>query len=202
MLYELFNHLESSGFPGARLFSFISFRAGLAFILSLFIATIIGRRIINKLKALQIGEVVRDLGLEGEATKKGTPTMGGIIIIIAILFPCLLIGRLDNVYLILMFITTLWMGTLGFIDDYIKVFKKNKKGMPGRYKIIGQAGLGIIVGLTLYLSPDVVIRENTTVTAPDGITEEVEYTPENIKSTKTTQPIFKDNNLDNADYEP
>ncbi len=202
MLYELFRYLDTLDLPGSGLFSFITFRAGATFILSLFIATIIGSRIIDKLRNLQIGEVVRDLGLEGENEKKGTPTMGGIIIIISILVPCLLMGRLDNIYLILMFITTLWMGTLGFIDDYIKVFKKNKEGMSGKWKIIGQAGLGIVVGLTLYLSPDVVIRENTEVVTPAGEIEEVEYTSENIKSTKTTIPFFKNNNLDYADLVP
>ena len=161
MLYYLFQYLESSfDFPGARLFSYISFRSGVAFILALFIATIIGRRIINKLQILQIGELVRDLGLEGQMSKKGTPTMGGIIIIIAILIPCLLVGRLGNIYMILMLITTVWLGAIGFLDDYIKVFKKDKEGLHGRFKIVGQVGLGLIVGLTLFLSPDVVIREN------------------------------------------
>ena len=151
MLYYLFQYLESSfDFPGARLFSYISFRSGVAFILALFIATIIGRRIINKLQILQIGELVRDLGLEGQMSKKGTPTMGGIIIIIAILIPCLLVGRLGNIYMILMLITTVWLGAIGFLDDYIKVFKKDKEGLHGRFKIVGQVGLGLIVGLNLH----------------------------------------------------
>lgn len=132
------------------MFSYISFRSGVAFILALFIATIIGRRIINKLQILQIGELVRDLGLEGQMSKKGTPTMGGIIIIIAILIPCLLVGRLGNIYMILMLITTVWLGAIGFLDDYIKVFKKDKEGLHGRFKIVGQVGLGLIVGLTLF----------------------------------------------------
>ena len=200
MLYYLFQYLESSfDFPGARLFSYISFRSGVAFILALFIATIIGRRIINKLQILQIGELVRDLGLEGQMSKKGTPTMGGIIIIIAILIPCLLVGRLGNIYMILMLITTVWLGAIGFLDDYIKVFKKDKEGLHGRFKIVGQVGLGLIVGLTLFLSPDVVIRENVAVQTPGADTEVVKYESENIKSTQTTIPFFKSNNLDYAD---
>ena len=195
MLYYLFQYLESSfDFPGARLFSYISFRSGVAFILALFIATIIGRRIINKLQILQIGELVRDLGLEGQMSKKGTPTMGGIIIIIAILIPCLLVGRLGNIYMILMLITTVWLGAIGFLDDYIKVFKKDKEGLHGRFKIVGQVGLGLIVGLTLFLSPDVVIRENVAVQTPGADTEVVKYESENIKSTQTTIPFFKNNN--------
>lgn len=203
MLYYLFQYLESSfDFPGARLFSYISFRSGGAFILALFIATIIGRRIINKLQILQIGELVRDLGLEGQMSKKGTPTMGGIIIIIAILIPCLLVGRLGNIYMILMLITTVWLGAIGFLDDYIKVFKKDKEGLHGRFKIVGQVGLGLIVGLTLFLSPDVVIRENVAVQTPGADTEVVKYESENIKSTQTTIPFFKNNNLDYADLVP
>ena len=184
------------------MFSYISFRSGVAFILSLFIATIIGRRIINKLQLLQIGEIVRDLGLEGQMSKKGTPTMGGIIIIIAILIPCLLVGRLGNIYMILMLVTTVWLGAIGFLDDYIKVFKKDKEGLHGRFKIVGQVGLGLIVGLTLFLSPDVVIRENVAVQTPGETTEVIRYEPENIKSTQTTIPFFKNNNLDYADLVP
>ena len=203
MLYYLFQYLESTfDIPGARLFSYISFRSGVAFILSLFIATIIGRRIINKLQLLQIGEIVRDLGLEGQMSKKGTPTMGGIIIIIAILIPCLLVGRLGNIYMILMLVTTVWLGAIGFLDDYIKVFKKDKEGLHGRFKIVGQVSLGLIVGLTLFLSPDVVIRENVAVQTPGETTEVVKYEAENIKSTQTTIPFFKNNNLDYADLVP
>lgn len=203
MLYYLFQYLESTfDLPGARLFSYISFRSGVAFILSLFIATIIGRRIINKLQLLQIGEIVRDLGLEGQMAKKGTPTMGGIIIIIAILIPCLLVGRLGNIYMILMLVTTVWLGAIGFLDDYIKVFKKDKEGLHGKFKIVGQVGLGLIVGFTLYLSPDVVIRENVAVQTPGTETEVIKYESENIKSTQTTIPFFKNNNLDYADLVP
>lgn len=198
MLYYLFQYLETLHIPGSRLFDYISFRSGIALILSLFIATIIGRRIIDKLQLLQIGEIVRDLGLEGQMSKKGTPTMGGIIIIIAILIPCLLVGKLSNIYMILMLVTTVWLGSLGFLDDYIKVFKKDKEGLHGRFKIIGQIGLGLIVGLTLYLSPDVVIRENVQVKGANN-EEVIKYTPENIKSTQTTIPFFKNNNFDYAD---
>lgn len=197
MLYYLFNYLDQLDFPGAGMFKYVSFRSGLALILSLFIATAIGRRIIDRLQFLQIGETVRNLGLEGQMSKKGTPTMGGIIIIIAILVPVLLCAKLTNVYLILMVITTVWLGALGFADDYIKVFKKNKEGMHGRFKIVGQVGLGLIVGLVLFLSPDVVIRENLEVRRGDTI-QEVKFHPQETKSTKTTIPFVKNNNFDYA----
>lgn len=198
MLYDLFQHLDQFDFPGAGMFRYVTFRSGMAFILSLFISTVIGRRIIDTLQKKQIGEVVRDLGLEGQMKKKGTPTMGGIIIIISIIAPCLLIADLSNIYMLLMLLTTVWLGCIGFLDDYIKVFKKDKEGLHGRFKIIGQVGLGLIVGLTLYLSPNVVIRENTQTT--DANNEQVvRYTQEDIKSTQTTIPFFKNNNLDYAD---
>lgn len=197
MLYYLFNYLDQLDFPGAGMFKYVSFRSGLALILSLFIATAIGRRIIDRLQYLQIGETVRNLGLEGQMSKKGTPTMGGIIIIIAILVPVLLCAKLTNIYLILMVITTVWLGALGFADDYIKVFKKNKEGMHGRFKIVGQVGLGLIVGLVLFLSPDVVIRENMEVRQGDTI-QEVKFHPQETKSTKTTIPFVKNNNFDYA----
>lgn len=200
MLYYLFQYLDKvSSFPGAGLFKYISFRSGAAFILSLFIATYFGKRIILFLQKQQIGELVRDLGLEGQMSKKGTPTMGGVIIILAILVPCLLIGHLGNIYMILMLITTVWLGFIGGLDDYIKVFKKNKEGLHGRFKIVGQVGLGFIVGLTLYLSPNVVIRENLkTIKHIDYQT--VEYSSDSMKSTQTTIPFFKNNNLDYADF--
>lgn len=179
------------------MFKYVSFRSGLALILSLFIATAIGRKIIDRLQYLQIGETVRNLGLEGQMSKKGTPTMGGIIIIIAILVPTILFARLTNIYTLLMIITTLWLGALGFADDYIKVFKKNKEGMHGRFKIIGQVGLGLIVGLVLFLSPDVVIRENIEVRKGE-VLEEVRFHPQETKSTKTTIPFMKNNNFDYA----
>ena len=196
MLYYLFNYLDQLDFPGAGMFRYVSFRAALAVILSLLISTIIGRKIIDKLQKLQIGETIRDLGLEGQMSKKGTPTMGGIIIIISILVPVLLCGRLDNIYIILMLITTVWLGILGFADDYIKVFRKNKDGLKGKLKIVAQVGLGLIVGLTLYLSPDVIIRENIESRNSDGIIEHVSYTTEGAKSTQTTIPFVKNNNLD------
>ncbi len=198
MLYYLFQYLDGLDVPGAGVFKYISFRSAAALILSLFISTIIGRRIINKLQMMQIGELVRDLGLEGQMQKKGTPTMGGVIIIISILIPMLLIGRLGNVYLILMLITTIWLGIIGFVDDYIKVFKKDKEGLHGRFKIIGQIGLGLIVGIVLYASPKVVIRENSEIIKGD-IVSEVKYHSQDIKSTKTTIPFVKNNNLDYAD---
>ena len=138
------------------MFNFISFRTGLAFILALVISTTFGRKIIDYLQKKQIGETIRDLGLEGQMSKKGTPTMGGVIIIIAILIPTLLLANITNTYVLLMIITTVWLGFIGFLDDYIKVFRKNKEGLKGRFKIVGQIGLGLIVGLTMYLSPDMV----------------------------------------------
>jgi len=198
MLYYLFNYLDKLDFPGAGMFHYISFRSSMALIFSLFISTLIGRKIINKLQLLQIGETVRELGLEGQMSKKGTPTMGGIIIIISILIPVLLFAKLDNVYIILMLITTVWLGLIGFLDDYIKVFKKNKEGLNGRFKIVGQVGLGFIVGITLYLSPDVMMRENVETRKDNTITE-VKHSPA-IKSTKTTIPFFKNNNLDYRDW--
>ena len=200
MLYHLFTWLDKAfDFPGAGMFNFISFRTGLAFIFSLLLATMFGRRIIDFLQKKQIGETIRELGLEGQMSKKGTPTMGGIIIIIAILIPTLLLAALNNVYIIMMLITTVWLGIIGFLDDYIKVFRKNKDGLSGRFKIVGQVGLGLIVGLTMYLSPDVVIRENKEIKGADQRVEDVTYSKEDIKSTKSTIPFFKNNNLDYAD---
>lgn len=196
MLYYLFNYLDQIDFPGAGMFKYVSFRSALALIMSLLIATIIGRKIINKLQKMQVGETIRNLGLEGQMSKKGTPTMGGIIIIIAILVPVLLFTMLHNVYIILMLITTIWLGTLGFMDDYIKVFKKDKAGLRGKFKVIAQIGLGVIVGLTLYLSPDIVIRENVEFRNQDNVIERVSYEAEGAKSTQTTIPFVKNNNLD------
>lgn len=196
MLYYLFNFLDQLDFPGAGMFRYVSFRSALSMILALLISTIIGRKIINKLQLLQIGELVRNLGLEGQLSKKGTPTMGGIIIIVAILIPVLLLAKLENVYIILMIITTLWLGSLGFLDDYIKVFKKDKEGLHGRFKIIAQIGLGLIVGITLYLSPAVIVKENTEIRNENNVIEKVTYEVEGVKSTQTTIPFFKNNNLD------
>ncbi|MDR0732703.1 MAG: phospho-N-acetylmuramoyl-pentapeptide-transferase [Dysgonamonadaceae bacterium] len=194
MLYYLFDYLDKLDVPGAGVFHYISFRSVLALILSLAISTIIGRRIIEKLQLLQIGETIRNLGLEGQMKKTGTPTMGGIIIIIAILVPVLLLARLTNVYIILMLITTVWLGIIGFIDDYIKVVRKNKDGLSGKLKILGQVGLGLIVGLTIYLSPNAVIRENAEIRENNVVTEIV-YNKE-VKSTKTTIPFMKNNHFD------
>jgi phospho-N-acetylmuramoyl-pentapeptide-transferase len=194
MLYYLFDYLDKLDFPGAGMFRYISFRSVLALIFSLTISTISGRKIIEKLQQMQIGESIRDLGLEGQMKKEGTPTMGGIIIIIAILVPVLLLARLTNVYIILMLITTVWLGTIGFIDDYIKIIRKNKDGLSGKLKIVGQVGLGLIVGLTIYLSPNAVIRENAEIREHNVITEIV-YNKE-VKSTKTTIPFVKNNHFD------
>jgi phospho-N-acetylmuramoyl-pentapeptide-transferase len=198
MLYYLFDYLDKLDFPGAGMFYYVSFRSAMALILSLIISTLIGRKIIEKLQKKQIGEIVRDLGLEGQMNKVGTPTMGGIIIIIAIIIPVLLFAKLDNIYIILMLITILWLGAIGFADDYIKVFRKNKEGLSGRLKIVGQVGLGLIVGVTLYLSPDAVMRENVEIRKDDVITDVV-YSPD-IKSTQTTIPFVKNNNLDYRDW--
>lgn len=200
MLYHLFTYLDKAfDFPGAGMFNYISFRTGVAFILALILSTLFGRKIIDFLQRKQIGEIVRDLGLEGQMKKKGTPTMGGIIIIIAILVPTLLIANLTNIYILLMIITTVWLGAIGFLDDYIKVFRKNKEGLSGRFKIVGQVGLGLIVGLTLYLSPDVVIRENIEIKGETNRVEDVQYAKNDVKSTKSTIPFFKNNNLNYAD---
>lgn len=198
MLYYLFEYLDKFDFPGAGMFKYVSFRAAMAIIFSLLITTIIGRRIINMLQKMQIGETVRNLGLEGQLSKVGTPTMGGIIIIIAILVPVLFFARVDNVYIILMLITTVWLGSLGFLDDYMKL-KRDKEGLQGKFKVIAQIGLGLIVGLTLYLSPDVIIRENVEFVNEEGIIEKVSYNAEGVKSTQTTIPFFKNNNLDYED---
>ena len=201
MLYHLFQYLEKQiAFPGIHLFNYISFRTGLAFILALLLSTLLGRRIIDFLQKKQIGEIVRDLGLEGQMSKKGTPTMGGVIIIIAILIPTLLLANLTNTYILLMLITTVWLGLIGFVDDYIKVFRKNKEGLSGRFKIVGQVGLGVIVGMTMYLSSDVVIRENIEVKgAQTQRVENVIYAKKDVKSTFTTIPFVKNNNLNYAD---
>ena len=200
MLYYLFNYLDKLDVPGAGMFNYISFRAALAFLFALIFSTLIGRRIINRLQKMQIGETIRDLDLEGQMKKTGTPTMGGIIILLSILLPCLFVGVLDNVYMILMLITTVWLGLLGFADDYIKVFKRNKDGLRGIFKIIGQVGIGLIVGLTLYFSPNAVIVENVQKHVDTKTQlEVVEYAKDEVKSTKTTIPFFKNNNLDYAD---
>ena len=208
MLYYLFKYLDELDFPGAGMFHYITFRSACAIILSLLLATIIGKRVIRILQKQQIGEEIRDLGLEGQMQKKGTPTMGGIIILLSILIPVLLFARLDNIYVQLMIISTLWLGAIGFADDYIKVFRKHKEGLKGRFKVIGQVGLGLIVGITLYISDDVVIRERATISEIGQVTSMVDegFEGENVpkaltrdvKSTKTTIPFFKNNEFDYA----
>jgi phospho-N-acetylmuramoyl-pentapeptide-transferase len=198
MLYYLFEYLESQfNLTGASVFQFITFRAALAFVFSLLFSSIFGKRIINFLRNQQVGETVRDLGLEGQAEKTGTPTMGGIIIILATLIPVLLLAKLDNIYVILLLITTVWMGFIGFVDDYIKVFKKDKGGLSGKFKVLGQVGLGLIVGSMLYFHPDVTMKEQLPVqeqlVQQDG---RKQVFGDAHKSTKTTIPFLKDNELD------
>ncbi len=209
MFYYLFNYLESLNFPGARMFSYISFRSAAAVITSLIISLLIGKWMIQYLQKEQVGEVVRDLGLEGQYKKQGTPSMGGIIILASIIIPTLLFARLENIYIILMLITTIWLGFMGFLDDYIKIFKKNKEGLAGRFKIIGQISLGIIIGLTLFFSKEVVIVEKVNV-ANISLRERTELLDPSVqysdqgeinmerKSTKTTIPFIKNNEFDYA----
>ncbi len=200
MLYYLFDWLQRMDIPGAGMFGYTSFRSLIAVILALFISTIFGSRFIRFLKSKQITETQRDAKIDPFGVGKvGVPSMGGVIIIVATLIPCLLLGKLHNTYMILMLITTVWLGALGFADDYIKIFKRDKEGLHGKFKIIGQVGLGLIVGLTLYMSPTVVIRENIEINKP-GQEMEVVHSNENVKSTKTTIPFLKSNNLDYADF--
>lgn len=201
MLYYLFTYLDQQfDIPGAGVFQYISFRAGVAAVLSLLITITFGSQLIAFLRRKQVGEDIRDLGLEGQMQKKGTPTMGGLIIIAAILIPTLLMAKLDNVYVILLITTTVWLGLIGFLDDYIKVFKKNKEGLAGRFKIVGQVGIGLIVGLTLYFNHNVVVREVKTTSLASiemvrlEAEQKLEY--EDIKSTKTTVPFLKGNEFD------
>ena len=208
MLYHLFRYLdEAYDLPGSGMFQYISFRAAAAIILSLLIVIIFGRSIIDFLRRKQIGEEIRDLGLEGQLQKRGTPTMGGVIILIAILIPTLLFGRLDNVYVQLMLVSTVWLGLIGGLDDYIKVFRHRKEGLKGRFKIVGQVGLGIIVGTTMWLSGDIVVREKTTQpvetvyydadgTVVQTVQRNVLIDSESTKTTKTTIPFVKNNEFD------
>lgn len=198
MLYHLFHALEEYDLPGGRLVEYITFRSGLALVLSLFISIVFGKKIIERLQLMQVGEIVRNLGLQGQMEKKGTPTMGGIIIIISILIPCMLLGKLDNVYMVLMIVATIWCGALGFADDYLKIKKHNKEGMKGKFKIVGQVGLGLIVGLTMYLSPSIVMNENVTVENKQTSEMVVKHKTETVKSTKTTIPFVKNHNFDYA----
>ncbi|MDH4403925.1 MAG: phospho-N-acetylmuramoyl-pentapeptide-transferase [Flavobacterium sp.] len=201
MLYYLFEYLHKAlNIPGTGVFQYITFRSALALILSLLISTIFGKRIINFLRKQQVGETVRELGLEGQAQKAGTPTMGGLIIIFATLIPVLLLTKLNNIYIILLIVTTIWMGIIGFIDDYIKIFKKDKEGLKGIFKVFGQVGLGIIVGSVLYLHPDVTVRKDLNLKGPIVQTEKViQNAPIEEKSTATTIPFFKNNEFDYAE---
>ncbi len=206
MLYYLFNFLDRHyEIPGAGLFEFLSFRSAMAIILSLGISTIYGKKIINYLLTKQVGESVRDLGLKGQSEKAGTPTMGGIIIIISTLIPVLLFARLDNIYVILLIVATLWMGAIGFLDDYIKIFKKDKAGLKGIFKVIGQVGLGLIVGCTMYFHPGITVKEETNAPSFNSNVEYIEQISsatspgiQGEKSTTTTIPFVKDNELDYA----
>ncbi len=200
MLYYLFSLLQDSDIPGVRLMDYLTFRSGVALLMALFIAMVFGRKIIDRLQRMQVGEIVRDLDLEGQMKKTGTPTMGGIIIIVATVLPCLLMGNLANVYMILMLVATVWLGALGFADDYLKMKRHNKDGMSGKFKIIGQVGLGLIVGLTMMYSPDIVMRQNhEVINHTSNMVEEVIYESEEIKATQTTIPFVKENNFDYAD---
>ncbi len=208
MLYSLFKYLDRVyDLPGSGMFQYISFRAAMAIILSLLIVIFFGLPIIRMLQRHQIGEEIRDLGLEGQLAKRGTPTMGGIIILVAILVPMLLFGRLDNVYIQLMLVSTIWLGCIGFLDDYIKVFRHHKDGLKGRFKIVGQVGLGIIVGTVMWCSDDVVIREKSATPVETVYIDEQGYEVESVarrvvvssnpeKTTKTTIPFVKNNELD------
>lgn len=205
MLYYLFDYLEKQfQFPGATLFGFLTFRGALAMILSLLISTIYGKRIIRFLQKKQMGETIRDLGLAGQAEKAGTPTMGGIIIILATLIPVLLLAKLENVYIILLIVTTLWMGVIGFLDDYIKKFKNDKEGLKGRFKVMGQIGLGLIVGCTLYFNDSVTIKEKLPLEQQQELLEKNPDLPitqlfgKEEKSTKATIPFMKNNEFDYA----
>ena len=208
MLYHLFRYLdEAYDLPGSGMFQYISFRAAAAIILSLLIVIIFGRSIIDFLRRKQIGEEIRDLGLQGQLQKKGTPTMGGVIILVAILVPMLLFGKLDNVYIQLLLVSTVWLGLIGGLDDYIKVFRHRKEGLKGRFKIVGQVGLGGIVGTTMWLSPDIVVREKVTQpvqtvylnedgTVLETVQRHVVVSSESLKTTQTTIPFVKNNEFD------
>ncbi|WP_298499481.1 phospho-N-acetylmuramoyl-pentapeptide-transferase [uncultured Algibacter sp.] len=206
MLYYLFEYLEKQfQLPGASLFGFLTFRAALAMILSLLISTIYGKRVIRFLQKKQMGETIRDLGLEGQKEKAGTPTMGGLIIILATLIPVFLLAKLENIYIILLIVTTLWMGVIGFVDDYLKKFKNDKEGLKGRFKVLGQIGLGVIVGATLFFHQDVTMKEKLPIEeqrvllAQNPDIEASKLFGDEIKTTKTTIPFVKGNEFDYAD---
>jgi len=194
MLYYLFEYLQSAyDFPGAGLFQYISFRAAMAVITSLLVSLVFGGKIIRLIQRKQIGEEIRILGLTGEETKKGTPTMGGLIILSAILIPTLLFTKLDNIYIQIMIVSTVWLGAIGFIDDYIKVFKKDKEGLAGRFKILGQVGIGLIVGLVMVFHSDIVVKDEVSFFSETELIDSVNLAK---KSSKTTTPFLKDNEFD------
>jgi len=201
MLYYLFEFLDRKwDVPGTGVFQYITFRSGLAVILSLLISTVFGKRVINFLRRQQIGETVRELGLEGQSAKAGTPTMGGLIIIMSTLIPVLLLAKLDNIYIMLLIVTTLWMGTIGFLDDYIKIFKKDKEGLKGKFKVVGQVVLGLFVGYVLYFHPSVTVRTDTgRVNIFENTQNVITPAPVEEKSTATTIPFFKNNEFDYAE---
>lgn len=205
MLYYLFQYLDKLDFPGAGVFQYISFRAAMALITSLLISVVFGKRIISFIRKKQIGETIRELGLEGQVQKTGTPTMGGLIILAAIIIPTLLFSKIFNIYIILMLVSTIWLGGIGFLDDYIKVFKKNKEGLQGKFKVIGQIGIGLIVGSVLYFHPDVVIKERiekgkTDIASIQSTGQKIvtppKYAEVPTKTLKTTIPFLKNNELD------
>src|SRR5688572_18332341 len=203
MLYYLFDYLyKTYHIPGLGVFQFISFRAGAAALISLLIAMIFGGKLIEVLRKLQVGESIRDLGLQGQMEKKGTPTMGGFIILAAILIPTLLFAKLNNIYIILMLVSTIWLGAIGFLDDYIKIFRKNKEGLAGRFKITGQVGLALIIGFTMYNHDSIVIRQE--VTEKNVSDAQISYhikkdrtiLTQDVQSTKTTVPFYKNHEFD------
>jgi phospho-N-acetylmuramoyl-pentapeptide-transferase len=207
MFYYLFHYLDQLNFPGAGVFQYISFRAALALLSSLIITMVFGKRIINFIRRKQIGETIRELGLQGQNEKAGTPTMGGLIILAAIIIPTLLFAKIHNIYIVLMLISTVWLGAIGFIDDYIKVFKKNKEGLKGKFKIVGQIGIGLIVGAVFYFHPDVVIKERITANQQNlySFDEAIKgkndptipkYAATPVKTIKTTIPFVKNNEFD------
>ena len=201
MLYYLFDYLNELNIPGARMFQYTSFRSGMAILLGMFISLFYGKRIIHYLRREQMGEIVRDLGLKGQVEKAGTPTMGGIIIIIATLIPVLLFSKLDNIYIIILLVSTLWLGVIGFLDDYIKVFKKNKEGLKGKFKVVGQIGLGLVVGTMLFFSESVTVKRQ--IDRAEKVTE-LEYKPlkfgQEVKSLDTTMPFVKGNEFNYSDF--
>ncbi|MGM9872167.1 MAG: phospho-N-acetylmuramoyl-pentapeptide-transferase [Muribaculaceae bacterium] len=197
MLYHLFDAIQDLDLPGNRLWTYITFRSGVAFVLAMLGAIFVGKKIIRRLQLMQVGEVIRNLDLEGQTKKTGTPTMGGVIIILSIIVPCLLVGNLTNVYMLLMLGATLWLGTIGFLDDYMKLKYHNKDGIKGKYKIFGQVGIAVILAVTMYLNPDMVIVQNhEVISSTTEMVEDVVYSTDVTKSPETTLPFIKNNNFD------